>query len=289
MVLPYWPGAGEGSEAQEGSGGSDPSNARNEHLRASPGRCGGGWESRESPQWIRPGAKAARGGGEGRGFARQPGLGAPRPGPAPPPDPGRTHSMILETCSRTGTLRSLKAVVMKQPKVSAAITLSEKANSEFARDSTVFIAADAPKPAPHAHPAPRSGRGPPLCEPRRLRRAFRGGGSEGALPRPRLLSGPRTRASARAPAAWTHPPAGRTRRTGEPEPRGGPPLLSRPGAATNQRPAREGRGFAAEGPPPGRWLPVVRPAARLPSFPCPYGRCSGAAAFWVLRFRRFAL
>lgn len=116
-----------------------------------------------------------------------------------------------------------------------------------------------------------------------------GWGEWGALPRPRLLSGPRTRASARAPAAWTHPPAGGTRRTGEPEPRGGPPLLARPGAATNQRPAREGRGFAAEGPPPGRWLPVVRPAARPPSFPRPYGRCSGAAAFWVLRFRRFAL
>lgn len=49
--------------------------------------------------------------------------------------------MIRETCSRTGTLLSLKAVVMKQPKVSAAITLNEKANSEFARDNTVFIAA----------------------------------------------------------------------------------------------------------------------------------------------------
>lgn len=61
--------------------------------------------------------------------------------PSPPPaaPPGRTHSMIRETCSRTGTLRSLKAVVMKQPKVSAAITLSEKAKSEFARDRTVFI------------------------------------------------------------------------------------------------------------------------------------------------------
>lgn len=41
----------------------------------------------------------------------------------------------------TGTLRSLKAVVMKQPKVSAAMTLSEKANSEFALDRTVFILA----------------------------------------------------------------------------------------------------------------------------------------------------
>lgn len=55
-------------------------------------------------------------------------------------------SMIRETCSRTGTLRSLKAVVMKQPKVSAAITLREKANSEFARDSTVFIATVCPEP-----------------------------------------------------------------------------------------------------------------------------------------------
>ena len=43
----------------------------------------------------------------------------------------------------TGTLRSLKAVVMKQPKVSAAITLSEKAKSELARDSTVFISTPA--------------------------------------------------------------------------------------------------------------------------------------------------
>lgn len=54
-------------------------------------------------------------------------------------------SMIRETCSRTGTLLSLKAVVMKQPKVSAAITLSEKANSEFARDRTVFIATTSPR------------------------------------------------------------------------------------------------------------------------------------------------
>lgn len=57
----------------------------------------------------------------------------------------------------TGTLRSLKAVVMKQPKVSAAITLSEKAKSELARDSTVFIS-----PLGSARPAglqPLLGRG----------------------------------------------------------------------------------------------------------------------------------
>ncbi|KAK2115021.1 hypothetical protein P7K49_005646 [Saguinus oedipus] len=59
--------------------------------------------------------------------------------------------MIRETCSRTGTLLSLKAVVMKQPKVSAAITLSEKANSEFARESTVFIATASHEPRLHTH------------------------------------------------------------------------------------------------------------------------------------------
>lgn len=37
---------------------------------------------------------------------------------------------------------------MKQPKVSAAITLSEKANREFARDRTVFIVATFPSRAP---------------------------------------------------------------------------------------------------------------------------------------------
>ncbi len=39
----------------------------------------------------------------------------------------------------TGTLLSLNAVVMKQPKVKAAMTLREKANKEFALDRTVFI------------------------------------------------------------------------------------------------------------------------------------------------------
>lgn len=63
--------------------------------------------------------------------------------------------MIRETCSRTGTLRSLKAVVMKQPKVSAAITLSEKAKSEFARDRTVFIVTPFPQEPCRRHPSPR--------------------------------------------------------------------------------------------------------------------------------------
>lgn len=52
---------------------------------------------------------------------------------------GESYSMTLATCMSTGTLRSLKAVVMKQPNVSAAMTLREKANSEFALDKTVFI------------------------------------------------------------------------------------------------------------------------------------------------------
>lgn len=61
---------------------------------------------------------------------------------------------------RTGTLRSLKAVVMKQPKVSAAITLSEKAKSELARDSTVFISPLGPAGAAAAARAGRArGRG----------------------------------------------------------------------------------------------------------------------------------
>lgn len=42
-------------------------------------------------------------------------------------------------CTFTGTLLSLNAVVMKQPKVRAAITLRENANNEFALDKTVFI------------------------------------------------------------------------------------------------------------------------------------------------------
>lgn len=50
-----------------------------------------------------------------------------------------SYSMTLATWMSTGTLLSLNAVVMKQPNVSAAMTLREKANSEFALDRTVFI------------------------------------------------------------------------------------------------------------------------------------------------------
>lgn len=159
----------------------------------------------------------------------------PRPGPsAPPRRPGlgRTHSMIRETCSRTGTLLSLKAVVMKQPKVSAAITLSEKANKEFARDSTVFIATVLPEPRSARTPGtpfrPRTGslRSAPLAP-----RAFR----ERAQPRPRLLSGPPTRAGARAPASRDTPTLtayrrhqSGTRRRGGVSPRKTRPLPSLP-------------------------------------------------------------
>lgn len=50
-----------------------------------------------------------------------------------------TYIMTLDTCISTGTLRSLNAVVIKHPNVRAAITLREKAKSEFALDNTVFI------------------------------------------------------------------------------------------------------------------------------------------------------
>lgn len=50
-----------------------------------------------------------------------------------------TYIMTLDTCISTGTLLSLKAVVIKHPNVRAAITLREKAKSEFALDSTVFM------------------------------------------------------------------------------------------------------------------------------------------------------
>lgn len=49
------------------------------------------------------------------------------------------YSMTLETWMLTETLLSLKAVVMKQPKVNAAMTLREKAKREFALDNAVFI------------------------------------------------------------------------------------------------------------------------------------------------------
>lgn len=47
--------------------------------------------------------------------------------------------MTLETWMSTGTLLSLNAVVTKQPKVKAAMTLREKANNELALERTVFI------------------------------------------------------------------------------------------------------------------------------------------------------
>lgn len=170
-------------------------------------------------------ARRRRGAGGRRGSIRPPGgagcsWGGPaarptprRPArPSPPPGVGRTHSMIRETCSRTGTLLSLKAVVMKQPNVSAAITLSEKANSEFARDSTVFISADAPRTHRGTGTA-----GTPFRQ--------RTGSRRSAQPVPRV-PGTRataapppfrswTRSSARVPAARTHPPAGGAR--AEPE------------------------------------------------------------------------
>lgn len=69
--------------------------------------------------------------------------------------------MTRETAMRTGTLRSLKAVVMKQPKVSAAMTLREKAKSELARDNTVFIS----PPGPAAQPRRPRPLGPSLPQP----------------------------------------------------------------------------------------------------------------------------
>lgn len=126
-VAPSLARVGEGRAEQEGRGAltqaTRETTAQGWGLRA-PGRASAEWTAR----------------GEALGDrAHSPGRGRPA---------GRTHSMIRETCSRTGTLLSLKAVVMKQPKVSAAITLSEKANREFARDRTVFIVATFPSRAP---------------------------------------------------------------------------------------------------------------------------------------------
>lgn len=50
-----------------------------------------------------------------------------------------SYNMTLATWMWTGTLLSLNAVVIKQPKVRAAMTLRENANREFALDKTVFI------------------------------------------------------------------------------------------------------------------------------------------------------
>lgn len=173
----------------------------------------------------------------------------PRPGPAASlsrPGLGRTHSMIRETCSRTGTLLSLKAVVMKQPKVSAAITLSEKANSEFARDSTVFIAAESPEFSSTRTPGTpfRSRIGSVRSAPPALR-AFRGR----APPRPRLLSGsPSGGARAHLPPGHTHQAAG-PRRRAETGPRASPPL--HPACRLRQSAtSRGGAVFLQEDPPP---------------------------------------
>lgn len=50
-----------------------------------------------------------------------------------------SYSTTLETRTSTGTVLSLKAVVTKQPKVKAAMTLRENAKRELALDKTVFI------------------------------------------------------------------------------------------------------------------------------------------------------
>lgn len=105
-----------------------------------------------------------------------PGPVAARPGPPPHslPSPVRAYSVTRETAMLTGTLRSLKAVVMKQPKVSAAITLKEKAKSELARESTVFI-------APLALPGcSRGSQGARLQRGRRRWDAAAGSGGKGA-------------------------------------------------------------------------------------------------------------
>lgn len=115
---------------------------------------------------------------------------------------GRTHSMIRETCSRTGTLLSLKAVVMKQPKVSAAITLSEKANREFARDSTVFIVTAFPREPRLRHPYFRL-RFPRPTSPSHPRTRCARPGSERRRPAPF----PVPDGSAHAPTHWDTPTA----------------------------------------------------------------------------------
>lgn len=115
---------------------------------------------------------------------------------------GRTHSMIRETCSRTGTLLSLKAVVMKQPKVSAAITLSEKANREFARDSTVFIVTTFPWEPRLRHLYFRL-RFPRPTSPSHPRTRCARSGSSRRYPAPFRSSG----GSAHAPTHWNTPTA----------------------------------------------------------------------------------
>lgn len=158
--------------------------------------------------------------------------------------------MIRETCSRTGTLLSLKAVVMKQPNVSAAITLSEKANSEFARDSTVFISADAPRAHRGTGTAGtpfRQRTGSRLSAPP----APRVPGTRAAAAPPPFRS--RTRSSARAPAARTHPPAGGAR--AEPE-----RLTARGAAPCTVLQSATGRGGASPEEAPPTWCYVPSPA-----------------------------
>lgn len=230
---------GRGSEEPEGRADADPSNAPQENWRASPRRRGAGW--RRGPTRPLVGAGCSWGGPAARPSPRHPAR------PSPPPGVGRTHSMIRETCSRTGTLLSLKAVVMKQPNVSAAITLSEKANSEFARDSTVFISADAPRAHRGTGTAGtpfRQRTGSRLSAPP----APRVPGTRAAAAPPPFRS--RTRSSARAPAARTHPPAGGAR--------AGPP----PVPSSNQR-----RGGAELRPRKLRPLGVTSLAR--PGSPCP--------------------
>lgn len=149
-VAPSLAGAGEGREEQEGRGAL---------TQATREMIAQGWGPRVTGTRVR-------------------GVQSPRGGPRGTAHSGRTHSMIRETCSLTGTLRSLKAVVMKQPKVSAAITLSEKANREFARDRTVFIVMTFPPEPRLPHPYFR------------LR-----------FPRPTSPSHPRTRYGAHVPGA----------------------------------------------------------------------------------------
>lgn len=76
-------------------------------------------------------------------------------------------------------------------------------------------------------------------------RTFRGR----APPRPRLLSGPPTRARAHPPPR-THPPGVKDRASERGSRAANPPLLPGPNGAANQRRAWEGRGFVAEDPPP---------------------------------------
>ncbi|XP_013368640.1 PREDICTED: uncharacterized protein LOC106148296 [Chinchilla lanigera] len=166
--------------------------------------------------------------------------------------------MIRETCSRTGTLLSLKAVVMKQPKVSAAITLSEKANREFARDSTVFIATVSPEPRLHTGTRARVPAAVRLPHTRAARRAHVPGARAAAAPPPFRSS------NARAPARGARPPPEKLRADRRLS-ASSPPLHPQPCAAANERREREGRGFVTGDPTP--------PLSSHPSAGVASGRC----------------